>query len=350
MENETTQTTLRDTIENAFDEHIEPAPAAVTPPPEPVLGETPEQKADRLRDDKGRFVEGKPLPKADTKVVAPDTTKGDLPKPRPQRPSSWKKEMWDHWEKLDPNVADYLHQREQEYSKGVSAYKSEWENVRPVIEALNQFQPLMQQFNIKPTEWITNLGNAHRVLVQGSPQQRMQMFAKLAQDYQVPLQELLSQGELQPNNPIQYINPLYERVNQLEGRLHSWQSQQEQQEQRTIATEIENFKAQHPHVDEVRATMAGLLQSGLAENLNDAYDAALRHPKHANIYDAIQQQNRQQDEAKRLEEATKRAKSAKANAVSPRTATPSAPGFVNGKKGLRDQLSDNFDEIVGGRV
>lgn len=349
---EETQITLRDTISDAFDQveqqerPIDKIPADTIEKSrqlgDALQQETAEQKAERIRDEKGRFVE-KPAEKLTEKVQTE-------PKPRPPRPSSWKKEMWDHWEKLDPQVADYLQQREQEYAKGVSTYKHEWENARPIVEALSPFQPLLQQSNIKPTEWITNLGNAHRMLVQGSPQQRLQMFTKLAQDYQVPLQELLQGADQTQQSPNQYINPLYERIQQLEGRLTSWQTQQEQQQQQAVLNEIEQFKTQHPHVEEVRATMAGLLQSGLAENLNDAYEAALRHPKHNNIYESIQQQSRQQDEAKRAEESTKRAKSAKANAVSPRTATPSGQVLSSGKKGLRDQLSDTFDEVVGTRV
>lgn len=351
MENET-QTTLRDTITDAFDTTIPESVDKAVPEDKPAKlaeslletpAETPEQKAERLRDEKGRFAKTE----AEAKVKA--GTNAIPGQPRPQRPSSWKKEMWDSWEKLDPKVAEYVNQREQEFTKGVSTYKNEWEQAKPLMDVMAQFQPIIQQANLKPHEFIAHLGNAHRVLSQGSPQQKLQAFAKLAQDYQVPLQELL-QGNTGETNPLQYINPLYERLSQLEGTLTTWRTQQEQQKQAELGKEISDFQAQHEHFETVKETMAGLLQSGLANNLKEAYDAAVRLPKHTDIFDAMQLQQRQQDESKRAEDANKRAKQAKANAVSPRTATPSGQVNSGGKKGLREQLNESFDEIVGGRV
>jgi hypothetical protein len=352
MENET-QTTLRDTITDAFDTTIpqsvdnvvtEEKPAKLAESLLETPAETPEQKADRLRDEKGRFAKTEAEAKAKVGINA---VPGQAPA-RPQRPSSWKKDMWEHWEKLDPKVAEYMNQREQEFSKGVSTYKNEWEQAKPLMDVIAQFQPIIQQANLKPHEFVAHLGNAHRALSLGSPQQRIQAFTQLAKDYNVPLQELMQgAGE---TSPMQYINPLYERINQVEGRLNTWQSLQEQAQQADLDNEINSFKSQHDHFETVRETMAGLLQAKLANNLKDAYDAAIRLPKHADIFDAMQQQQRQQEEAKRADEANKRAKQAKANAISPRSATPSGQGNSSGKKGLREQLSENLDEIMSSRV
>lgn len=354
MENENTQTTLRDTISDAFDEVVTKEPIETVAAPV-TTEETAEQKADRIRDEKGRFAQG-----ATDKPVTPNkVAKTQVPpvaapvvesKPRPPRPSSWKKDYWEQWDKLDPTLADYLHQREQEYARGVSTYRNEWEQAKPLVEAMAQFQPILKQYNIPPGKWISDLGNAHKELVLGSPEKKIDIFRRLAQDYQVPLQALLGQDQGQPNQ-LQYINPLYERISQLEGQLNNWNSLNEKKEQDSINRELENFSKDKEHFEVVRVTMAGLLQSGLAENLDDAYAAAIRLPKHADIFEAQQQQLRRQDEAKKAEEAKKRVVTAKANAVSPRTTTPSGvQANSNGKKGLRDQLSEAFDEVTASRV
>lgn len=352
------QTTLRDALTDAFDNQVPDEAGDTT---QPVVADkavtaseteqTPEQtRTERSRDQHGKFAKGETEPaKAPLPVSDKSQTEVTQIKSRPQRPSSWKKEMWDHWEKLDPSVAEYLSQREQEYAKGVSTYKNEWENAKPLMEAMNQFAPILQQHNIKPSEWITNLGNAHKTLALGSPEQRLQMFAKLAQQYQVPLQALLLQDQGQPDQ-MQYINPLYERINQLEGRLHSWQSEREQQEQSLIQREISQFGEKHEHFEAVRETMAGLLQSGLADSLDDAYQAAIRHPRHADIFEAQQQRQRQQDEARKAKEAKERVLKARANTVSPKTSTPAGQAQAGGKKGLRDQLSEAFDTVTDSRV
>jgi len=39
---------------------------------------------------------------------------------------------------------------------------------------------LLQENNIAPQQWISNLGTAHKTLALGSPQEKLQMFAQLA--------------------------------------------------------------------------------------------------------------------------------------------------------------------------
>jgi hypothetical protein len=333
-----TQTTLRETLAAEL-EKVQPEPVVETVQ-EPVVTETPEQKADRLRDEKGRFAPGTVDPK-------PAVAKAPVveAKARPPRPSTWKKEMWDRWEKIDPIDAEYIVQREQEFAKGVSTYKTEWDQAKPLVDAMAPFQSTLQQHGIKPEQWITNLGNAHRALSLGSPQEKLQMFQKLAQDYQVPLQQLFVRGE----DGQVYFNQQQQTQKQPDVRQTVMELLAERDVQQEVS-QVQNDKENFPHFEQVRGTMAGLLQSGLAENLKAAYEAAVRLPKHSDIFDAMQKQQREKEEADRLEKERTKVSKARANAISPKTSTPSSPGNSSGKKGLRDQISDTFDEVVGGRV
>ena len=118
---------LRDTIEAAVNTVETQAETPATPDKvEPVAAsvetqkveavETPEQKAGRTagraRDEHGRLMPGK----AEKPVEAIAEKPAEPQKQRPPRPSSWKKEMWDHYDKLDPQVAEYVHQREAEFA------------------------------------------------------------------------------------------------------------------------------------------------------------------------------------------------------------------------------------------
>jgi hypothetical protein len=349
MADETTQTTLRDTIEQSFDTVVKEPTAPIEAKTEPqteVKVETEEQKAQRLRDEKGRFTPGK----AEAK---PEEIKAEA-KARPQRPSSWKKEMWDRWEKLDPETAEYIHKREQEFSKGVSTYKQEWDNAKPILDAMAPFQQILQQNNIHPAQWISNLGNAHRMLALGSPEQKLQMFRRLAQDYQIPIQGLTQE---KPPEFIQYLNPLQEKINQLEGQLHSYTSRAEQDQQSTINREIDRIAQEkdaqgnfvRPNFEEVRETMAGLLQSGLADDLQSAYEAAIRHPRHKEIFDHQQQQLAKIEADRKAEEERQRVTRAKAQTVSTKSTTPGA-AVPPSSKGLRADIEDSFNAITGGRV
>lgn len=330
---EVPQNTLRDQLTSALEE-AESGGGSTTPAAAPIqatnipVGETEEQKAERLRDEKGRL------------ASAPAVTKGGAPPQAPEvaleRPTTWKK--IEEWNALPRPVQEEIKRREADYAKGVSTYKTEWETAKPLLDAMAPFMPELQQHNIAPAQWIQNLGNAHRTLALGSPQQKLQMFQKLANDYGVPLQALGHQGP----DPLQYLNPVYERVQQLEGRIHNWQTQQEQAQQAQIQGEIQKFAATHPHFETVRETMAGLLQSNVAPDLDTAYDKAIR--LHDDIWTQEQERKAQETAAEKSKQREQQTSRAKAQTISPRSATPSATGNAKAEKGIRANLEAAFDE------
>jgi hypothetical protein len=160
-------TTLREQLASALEASETPDvnPPVETPTVETLEGETAEQKAERIRDEKGRFA---PEPKAATApTAAPVVPPVDAPL---DRPSTWKKV--DEWNALPRAIQEEIRRREADYAKGVSTYKQEWEATKPLQEALAPFLPTLQQHNIDPGQWITNLGTAHQRLALGSPQAR----------------------------------------------------------------------------------------------------------------------------------------------------------------------------------
>ena len=325
------QTTLRDSLSQAFEEHDgDSAPVVETP----QVVETP-------RDEVGRFA-----PKSDIPQQA------EQPQPEAvtvkPRPSSWKKDYEEHWTKLDPKLQDYIQQREADYAKGVSTYKQNWDSVAPIYEAMQPFMPLLQEHSIQPQQWISNLGNAHKTLALGSPEEKIQMFAKLANDYGVPLQALTGQG-YDPQ-----FSAIANELNQLKNQWTSFQSQREQQETNQIMGLIENFGTENPLLDKVSDEVIGLLQSGFIkgatpeERLQNAYEKAIRLNDEAwQEHQAKAQQAKAQADA---EARQKMVAEKKAKAVSPKSSSPT--GIMsngNGKKGLRDILAEQIDQF-GSRV
>ena len=326
------QTTLRDQLTSAFDDKSQESVEQSTP--ESVQTETVEQKAERARDEAGRFAPQAKEPVAPTEPQTPAT------KPRP---TSWKKDYEEHWGKLDPTLQDYINQREADYAKGVSMYKQNWEQAAPIYEAMQPFMPVLQQYNIQPQQWIQGLGNAHMALVQGTPEQKLQMFAKLANDYGVPLQALTGQ-QYDPQ-----FSMLAQELNQLKNQWGQFQTQREQTEQAQIQNEIQSFSKDKPHFEALRETMAQLLQSGVANDLQSAYDKAIR------LNDDIwQQQQAEAQQAQAQAQAQQRQQqvaTAKAKAVSPKSISPTANmNGGTGKKSLRDTLAEQIDSHLGGRV
>lgn len=335
------QTTLRDTLGENFD-------AA-----EAGTLETPEQVQQRARDEQGRFAK-------EEKKVEPKVEKAEPEKTLP-RPTTWKKEYLPIWDKLTTGqpltkeeankLAEYTgHQRENEYKTGVSTYRQEAMAARELQEAVTPFMPELQAHNLKPADWIKQLGQAHYVLVRGTPDQKLGVFNALARTYGVPLAAMQAQGQGQLPPLVQQLMQqnadLVSKVNALEGRVAGvadWRQQFEvsalEEEVRKAAGDTQTY----PHFEKLREPMAQLLESGAAKDIPTAYKLALRGD------DELMEQDIQQRLLQKQSEKAEVARQAKAKAVSPKSSTPS--GQVKSEaKDRRSMLSELLDEAQGGRV
>lgn len=350
------QTTLRDTLETAFDQTVgapealvdttTAQPAVVATPTEVTA--TPEVKTDRGRNPDGTFA-----PKKDEKVEAsaqPAYT-------APARPSSWKADLDPHWKTLPKEIHDEISRRESDYLKGITTYKGEWEKARPVVEALHQNRDLIEGANMRPEQFVSALAGYHRVFSGQDKEAAKTHLAKLVTDYQIPVHEMLVQGEdgkVYFNQ--KYFQPAQQQQQSAFSQLDVDKLLEQKLAQRDLRTMVQSFVAEkdasgnpkHPHFDEVKQTMDGLLRAGLAKDLPNAYQAALGMPQHSQLLEAQRQQQREteaKEKARLTQEATERAKR---NNVSPRTQTPTAlVQDDKSRKGLRANLEEAYDAHVG---
>jgi hypothetical protein len=367
---------IRDALRAAADEHRESGAAgeqgSVTPAAVPA--ETEAQAAQRVRDEAGRFTKNEIQAPAQTvKPPIPGTAPNAVTSPAPEGfaalspPSSWKKDHHEAFNKLDQNLQRYILQRETEYNTGVSTYRAEAEKARALNGALEPFLPNMQRYNVNPADWIGTVGRVHEALLQGSPQQKLQTIAGLARDYGIDLSPLLGQAQPQGEGAAAQqsgqLNPevawLRDQVQQLSGQLNSFtqtQQQREQaaqrQQQEAIQSEIQQFAAdaeKHPHFQALWQPMAQLLESGLAQDLQSAYDKALR--MNDELWQASQAQQQQQTEAERQRTAAAAASIARGKTFSVKTATPSSGAVAaSTNKDRRDLLREAMSSHAGGRV
>lgn len=333
---------LRDTIEASFDT-------------QETSVETPIEKVEQPRDEKGQFAT-KDAAAPELPGVTPDAPPpaGETEPPPPPpvvaapRPSSWKKEYWEKYDniaKTDPDLANYIVQREKEFASGVSTFKAEAENAKQLNEAIAPFLPKLQQHGVKATDWIRDLGTAHEILALGSPHDKVMMGARLIRDYGIDPQQLFNvlsnpQAMQTIQQPQQDIGAVVQRtVNEM---LQSREIQSEYQ--RFINATDDKGQPKYPHFEAVKETMAGLLQAELAQDYESAYEAALRHPRHADIFQSMQQQQHQLEEQKRQEASRQAVNRARSGAVSVKSATPTNTQ-TTGNKGLRESLSEAFDAV-----
>lgn len=319
---------------------------------DPIQAENEQQSAPD-RDEKGRFVakeeKAEEPVQATKEAVEPEEHHQEEVKPAIPRPTTWKKEYLPIWDKLTTGqqlspeeafkLAEYSNQRESEYKKGVSTYKQEADNARQLFQALDPYMPELQRHNIHPAQFVNNLAAAHFKLATANPQEKIEMFHRLARDYGIELDQA---GQFQPQDP--YTTQLLQQLQQVNQEVSVIKGRYEQEEQSRLMNEIERHRADeqnYPFFDEVRDTMAQLLEQGLATDLKTAYAKAVR------LNDDVWQKQEDRLLKSRQEQVTKQQQvaKAKAKAVSPRSVTPNGLVATSDKKDRRSALADAMGNL-----
>ena len=282
----------------------------------------------------------------------------DAPNEEIKRPTTWKKEYVDVWNKMQEGkpldkaefvkFAEYANQREAEYKKGVSAYKAEADNARQLTDAIGPFIPELQKHGIHPVAWINNLGRAHYTLANGTYDQKIQAFNRLAQDYGIQLNsDSLQMPEQAYVDP--YQQQLMQQLQATQQQVQQLSAIREQEENARLSSEISRVssnKERFPHFEMVREDMAQLLERGLANDLETAYAKAVRMNDEAYKLEQDKLLKSANTQASKAQQVAK----AKATAVSPKSVTPSGQVSKTDAKDRRSLLLASLADVEGGRV
>lgn len=340
MSNEDQQTTLRETLEAAVAEHSEPVEVVSQPV------ESTEQN--RVRDEGGKFA------KQEAKAIQPELNLEEPVITTPEfkeipRPSSWKKELWPVWDKMNKGealtpqearqVAEYNATREQQFATGVSTYKQEADRARPLLDAIQPFQADIERYGVNASELVHNLLSSHKTLSTGSNQEKLQLMGYLAQSYKIPLEALYD-----PQVQQQFLNTPYQAQPQPAAPapdIHKLvESALTQREAVQTITAMERDVEKYPFFQYVRPNMAQLLETGAATDLDKAYEMALQAPEHSRLTSIMQSQQNQAEEHRKIEVQKKVVQAARANNVSVKSATPMSTGATNSKPSVRESLME----------
>ena len=311
----------RDLLSAQFDE-VE----AAAPEPERA------QPAEKPRDEVGKFA------KATAAAPTEEKTEDDPIWRRP--PASWKKDYHETWNLADDKLKQYAWQRESEMKAGVEPLISKAQFADQMQEVLNPYMNTIQGLGIDAPKAVKALMEADHALRYSNPQEKRQYFARLAQSYGVNLNDMGNDLPQQAVDPTIYA--LQNELNNVRGEVMGWKQQQEQQQNQALLGEINNFSQRAEHFEEARPAMIQLLQSGMATDLDDAYEKAIRLSPE--LFDAVQSGRQAEADATKRAAANTAAKRARAAAVSVKGSTP---GTVTNTKAQdrRSLLAEQFDNI-----
>jgi hypothetical protein len=285
------------------------------------------------RDERGRFAKGEPTP-------APEPEPAEEPvwmKP----PASWKKDYHDVWLSADPKMREYAFQREEQMRKGVEPLLSKAQFADAMNQALEPYMQTIQGLGLKPEQAVAALAQADYTLRTASPEQRVQYLYNLAAQYGINLGQQGQAPQATPSTVDPLVWQLQNELNNVRGEVMGWKQQQEMAQNQQLLSEINDFSGKAEYFEEARPTMIQLLQTGVAETLEDAYDKAIRLD--VALFDKVQSAQQAQIVAKQNAEKNRAAKAARAAAVSVRGSTPGTNTAPKAHS-RRAMLEEAFDE------
>lgn len=295
-----------------------------------IAGQT---DADRPRDANGKFApRDKAAPIVQAAAAAPAAELPAWAKP----PKSWKKDYSTGWETLPENYRQYIHDREQQMKAGSEPLIPKAQLADEISKVAEPYMNTIRGLGIGIPQAVGALMEADHALRTLPYEQKLQRLAQIARGYGIDLS-----GQAQQAQPAYApeFSAIQNEVLGLKGQFTSYLQQQEAAQQRAAQEEIEKFAATAEHFDDVKPTMAQLLQSGMASDIKDAYDMAIRlNPE---IFEAIQSAKQAATDAEKRAEANAKAQRAKLAAVSVKSATPGSSKATNAQS-RREMLAEQF--------
>jgi hypothetical protein len=253
-------------------------------------------------------------------------------------PASWKKDYHEAWTTADPKLKEYAWQREEEMKAGVQPLLSKAQFADQMQQAIEPYMQNIRGLGIEAPQAVKALMEADNVLRHGSAQQKQAYFAQLAQQYGINMGDV----QMQPVDPNFYA--IQNELAQVRGEVLNWKQAQETAQNQALLQEINQFQTKAEYFEEARPTMIQLLNSGVAQDLEDAYQKAIRLDN--DLFTKHQQASQGAADAAKREASNRAAKAARAAAVSVKSSTPGAATSTKAqdRRSLLMQQFDNMNE------
>ena len=293
-------------------------------------------------------VDGLAIADAKTAPIVTVDPAQQLVEPHPRWPAELKAEF----AKWPPEVQKAFRARddatEAEYTRKSQEVAETRKTHEPLLGEIQRQAPFLQQIGYTPEKFLAESAAVAQRLMMGTPQQKGDALAYLAQLHKVPPEAVLQSlgvsitqdGQAQAQPP--ELQQLRQQVFDLTQALGGLQQQQGQTERQRAQAEFEAIgqskddsgQSKYPHFGRVKETMVKLVANDLATTWDQAYKIAVRGDD--DLYQQTVAAERQGEAAKA--EADRVAAVAKAKNAQPVKSSSGAPGGSTSRKGLDAHL------------
>jgi len=292
-------------------EVVAPDTPEVPTPEAPAVAE-PQSRADTIREalakdptSKGTLSQPREQGKKASKFPTDQSQAPNTPaKPQVDMPKSLRLDLKNHWEKAPPELQQAFAQRDADYEKGITGYKTRDAEARAITEQFAPYEWILRNEGSTPAQAIAPLLQSAALLRTGTPAQKSQAVAHMIQQFQIPLDQI--SAHFGGNAPVQqdsHYNDLAQQVQQLTQHITQQQYQAQKTNENRALSVIQQFAGDpaNMHFEAVSDRMLQLLQAPQVlgdtsqmserEKLQLAYDTAIRlDPQIAQTLYAQQQQ------------------------------------------------------------
>lgn len=188
-------------------------------------------------------------------------------------PARFSTEAKAEWERTSPAVRSEVVRLEEEAAKGIEKYRESAKH----FDEIRDFHEEVSRNGNSLKGVLTDVAAMERAIL-SNPVQGLDMVCRrlglnLADVAEHVTGAKSGEGVRQAHET---MRALHEENQKLVAIVKSMHAEQQKREHDSASSEIEAFKADRPRFDELRGTMAGLINQGLAQDLDEAYSMAER--------------------------------------------------------------------------
>lgn len=183
-------------------------------------------------------------------------------------PASWKKDMHETWEKLDPKAQEYIETREAQMKEGLDTDRNDANLGRTMRDTMAPFHEFLQKKGMDEPTAVKNLMNIHYQMDNAPDDHKIQLLHQLASSYGLNLTG--EQQEIDPN-----VKALQEEMNGMRSILNERNQADLQVARERVVKEVEDFASdpKHSYFEEIEGDVATFITAGMT--LEDAYEKAV---------------------------------------------------------------------------
>ena len=198
-------------------------------------------------------------------------------------PKHWPKEEQEIFNAWDANVQHQVMDRykamEGDYTKKTQALAKYKKRNESLDEIYGPFRDDFQRAGMDEVAATRQLLAAHKYLRE-DPQQALKW---LAQSYGVDLKAVNDDTAIEDEYADPQMKAMQQQIAQLQGTITNQQQQAQNMQKQEVQAMIDNFQTakdadgnlKHPHFDVVQNQMLGLISSGVAKDIESAYEMAV---------------------------------------------------------------------------